>query len=71
MDDKDKDHHDGSVFVINLLEQMTIFFVEIDLDEHCSNLMTSGSKRCIVSNHETNRYIDTSKGTRGSGADLA
>ncbi len=37
MDNKDKDHHDGSIFVINLLEQMTIFFVEVDLDEHCLN----------------------------------
>lgn len=69
MDDKDKDHHDGSTFAINLLEQMTIFFVEVDSNEHCSNLMTGGSKRCIVSNHKT--LIGTSKGTGGSGVDLA
>jgi hypothetical protein len=32
---------------------MTNIFVEINLDEHCSNSMTSGSKRCSVSNHQT------------------
>jgi hypothetical protein len=42
MDDKNKDHHDGSIFVINLFEQMTKTFVEVNLDEHCLNLMTGG-----------------------------
>jgi hypothetical protein len=32
---------------------MAIFFVEVNLDEHCPDLVTDGSKRCTISNPET------------------
>ncbi len=64
IDDKDKDHHDGSVFVINLLEQMTNFCVEMYLDEHCSDLVTRDNKRCTISNHKTLTCTLTHQGAR-------
>jgi hypothetical protein len=60
MDDKDENHHDKLVFVVQIvlideksMQQIMNFFMEVKLDEHCLDLMKSGNKRCTFSNHET------------------
>jgi hypothetical protein len=70
MDDKDKDHQDGSIFMVHVIND--IFFMEVDLDEHSSNPMISFNKRCNVSNLETLMGTMTHQGgTGGSSTNLA
>lgn len=60
MDEKNEDHHDKSFCVVHVvpineksMPHVTKFSMEMDLDEHCLNLMIGGNKMCSVSNHET------------------
>jgi hypothetical protein len=69
MDDKDENHHEKLVFVVQIvpideksMQQITNFFVGVDLDEHCLDLMTSGNKKCTFSNHETLTGTSTQQG---------
>jgi hypothetical protein len=60
MDDKDEDHHDEFILVLEIvlineksMNQIKKFFMEVRLDEYYSNLVIGHNKWCSVSNHET------------------
>ncbi len=50
--------------MINLLEHMMNFCVEVYLDEHCSDLAIGDNKICSISNHKTLTCTLTHQGAR-------
>jgi hypothetical protein len=51
MDDKDDDHPDGSIFVVQMvpidgksMQHVTKLYVKVNLDEHCLDLVIGGNK---------------------------
>jgi hypothetical protein len=60
MDEKDEDHHDELILVVEIvpineksMNQIKKFSMEVKLDEYYSNSVIGHSKLCSVSNHKT------------------
>lgn len=71
MDDKDEDHQDELIIVVDIvpineksMNQIKINSIEVKLDEYYSNSMTSHNKWCSVSNHKTLKGKVTHQGAR-------